>query len=103
MRGELIGYFVFPKNLKISVSDYEKSHAPDPYVGVLNLSHFLYLRPDSIVKKDNELGQAENKDYGSCKLSECRKVIQFVNCAVRSKIMNNFTTHFQWETRQKKK
>ena len=58
---------------KISVTDYEKSHAPDPYVRVLNLSHFLCQRPDSIGKKDNEVGQAENEDNDSCKLSDCRK------------------------------
>ena len=34
------------------------------------------------------MGQAENEDYDSCKLSDCRKVIQFVNCAVRSMIIN---------------
>ena len=49
------------------------------------------------------MGQADNEDYDSCKLSDCRKVIQFVNCAARSMIINYFTPHFQWETRLKKK
>ena len=46
---------------------------------MLNLSHFLCQRPDSIGKKDNEVGQAENEDNDSCKLSDCRKVIQFMH------------------------
>ena len=43
------------------------------------------------------MGQVENEDYYVCKLPDCGAVIQFVTYEARSKILNLYTSHFQWK------
>ena len=43
------------------------------------------------------MGQVENMDYYVCKLPDCGAVIQFVTYEARSKILNLYTSHFQWK------